>query len=126
MDQFLKDHSNLAITVVICCTACFLSLVAFAFGAVGQMGKDAFAAGAHPKAPEAFSAFSVQFGKISVVALIVVTTVILSTTDKLTQGAIGILSGIAGYVLGGVNYARFRGPGSHGSKPEDSTLPGNK
>ena len=48
-----------------------------------------------------FSTMMVQIASISVVGLIILATAILAFTGKLNEGAIGILSGVAGYVLGG-------------------------
>jgi hypothetical protein len=47
MEVFLREHGNLAMTLIICCAFSFLGLVIFAFGALGQMGKDAFQSGSH-------------------------------------------------------------------------------
>jgi hypothetical protein len=71
--------------------------------ALGRIAEAAFKSGAAPKAPDSFVNFFLQSARIATVGVIVLATVILALTGKLTEGAIGILSGVAGYVLGGVS-----------------------
>jgi hypothetical protein len=78
--------------------------------ALRHIGQAAFQSGAAPKSAESFVNFFLQSARIATVAVIVFSTVILALTGKLTEGAVGILSGVAGYVLGSVS--RPRGPES--------------
>jgi hypothetical protein len=70
--------------------------------ALGRIGASAYQSGSNPKAPDSFSAFFLQAARIAIVGVIVLATVILAMAAKLNEGAVAILSGVAGYVLGGV------------------------
>ena len=47
-----------------------------------------------------------QFLKLATVLVIIISATCLQLEDKLSEGIIGILSGIAGYVLGGLGYKK--------------------
>jgi hypothetical protein len=72
------------------------------FFLVRHIGVAAFQSGAAPRSADSFGKLFLQFARISTVSIIVISTVFLALTKNLTEGAIGILSGVAGYVLGGV------------------------
>jgi hypothetical protein len=69
------------------------------------IGTAAYLQGSAPKAPDSFNAFFLQSARIAIVGVIVLATVVLALYDKLDKGAIGVLSGVAGYVLGGADRA---------------------
>jgi hypothetical protein len=69
--------------------------------ALRAIGEKAFVGGSNPKAPDAFTSFFLQSARIAMVGVIVLATVVLALLGQLHEGAIGILSGVAGYVLGG-------------------------
>ena len=67
---------------------------------VRKMATQAYQHGAPANAAESFSNYGTQVAIMATVFSIIVATVVLSLSGKLEQGSIGILSGIAGYVLG--------------------------
>jgi hypothetical protein len=71
--------------------------------ALRHIGEAAFRSGAAPRSADSFVNFFLQSARIATVAVIVIATVVLALTKNLTEGSIGILSGVAGYVLGGVS-----------------------
>lgn len=48
-----------------------------------------------------------NFLRIATTFLVVVAVVYLALVSRLSEGAIGILSGVAGYVLGGLDKGKF-------------------
>lgn len=83
-----------------------LTLIGIGIGgtiALKAIGKAAYEQGSAPNAPESFNAFFLQSARISIVAVILMATVVLALYDRLDKGAIGVLSGVAGYVLGGAD-----------------------
>jgi hypothetical protein len=66
------------------------------------MGVKAYTKGAAHNAPEAFTSFAIQVLRIATVITIVGTALTVTLRQsELKSGLTGILSGIAGYVLGG-------------------------
>lgn len=115
------DFNRLAI---LCCTIAFLTLVIRVFFSLSKIGESAFKQGAHPDAPKAFSELGIQLARICIVGLIVLATLLLAFWGKLDQGSSGILSGIAGYVLGGGNMRPNQGwTNQMKSKKTDSEQP---
>lgn len=51
-------------------------------------------------APKSFRMLFVMAAPIATVALVVLAGVFLAITDRLTEGAIGLFSGVAAYILG--------------------------
>ncbi len=81
----------------------FGGLSAFAASKLSEIGKTAYTSGAPHGAPEAFTAFTSQILRIAAVLAIVGTTLTIVLRHEILSSAVtGILSGIAGYVLGGV------------------------
>jgi len=80
------------------------------------IGTAAYMTGSAPKAPESFNAFFLQSARIAIVGVIVLATVVLALFDRLDKGAIGVLSGVAGYVLGGADRTTKKG-----TKDKDNT-----
>jgi len=78
-----------------------------AIAGLAYMGVKAYTTGSAPGAPEAFTAFASQLLRIATVIAIVGTTLTLALKEKdlLNAAVTGILSGIAGYVLGGAEKA---------------------
>jgi len=75
---------------------------AIAIIGLARVGLAAYTSGSAPGAPEAFTAFASQVLRIATVIAIVGTTLTLVIRgEKLDSAVTGILSGIAGYVLGG-------------------------
>jgi hypothetical protein len=83
-------------------------------GVVGlrHIGQAAFQSGATPRSADSFVNFFLQSARIATVSVIVMATVILALTKNLNERAIGILSGVAGYVLGGVGHSDRNRPSS--------------
>jgi hypothetical protein len=108
MDQFAMQHPWCALLAILIISTAFCVCVAFAFGSLGPIGKAAFTSGSNPQAPDSFGVFAVQFARMVIVCLILLATVVLAAKDKLTPGPISILSGVAGYVLGGIGPERAR------------------
>ena len=108
MWQFFGQHLVWAFGLVVVAAITFCVSVIFTFGALGPIGKAAFLSGGHPKGPEAFGIFAVQFSRMVIVCLIVLATVILACSGHLTEAPTGLLSGVAGYVLGGVGSEKRR------------------
>ena len=66
------------------------------------VGMKAYTSGSAPGAPEAFTSFASQLLRLATVIAIVSTVLTLTLFQiKLDSAVTGILSGIAGYVLGG-------------------------
>jgi hypothetical protein len=89
----------------------------FGSRALSRIGVEAFRSGSNPEAPTAFTGFALQTVRIAAIALIVLATIILAAIGKLNEGAVGILSGIAGYVLGGAQLK------STNAQPNNATQP---
>jgi hypothetical protein len=69
---------------------------------IAQIGIRAYTSGSAPGAPEAFTSFASQLLRVTTVIIVVGTTLALVLKGKTLDSAVtGILSGIAGYVLGG-------------------------
>ena len=85
------------IIVVLCASV----VSALGMLAVLRMGTRAYTQGAAPGAPEAFTSFASQLLRITTVIAIVAAALIISLKGELPSSVAGILSGIAGYVLGG-------------------------
>ena len=85
----------------------FVVVAAGAFLTIGavslaQMGIRAYTSGSAHGAPEAFTSFASQVLRIFTVIAVVGTTLTLALIHKTLDASVtGILSGIAGYVLGG-------------------------
>jgi hypothetical protein len=107
---------NFWIFVVIVLGA-FLTIAAVA---ITQMGVRAYTSGSANGAPEAFTSFASQLLRILTVLAVVGTTLILALMYKTLDSAVaGILSGIAGYVLGGSE----KTPRLTQAKSQDSNKP---
>jgi hypothetical protein len=109
-------------------TVLIVAIIALALALVGYGGTralnaiatSAYMQGAAPKAPESFNAFFLQSARIAIVGVIVMATVVLALFDKLDKGAIGVLSGVAGYVLGGADRTKTsrQEPNNSGARAE--------
>lgn len=93
---------TLNIVIIVGIIAAALAVIGYAGTvALKAIGVEAVKSGSAPKSPEAFTSFFLQSARIATVGVILMATVILALMGKLTEGAVGILSGVAGYVLGG-------------------------
>lgn len=91
------------IVVVVCIiTAALTVIAAFGIKALQQIAMTTFTTGSAPRAPESFVEFFLQSARLATVGVIVLAAVTLALTGKLNEGATAILSGVAGYVLGGI------------------------
>lgn len=61
-------------------------------------------------APTVFGPFIIQAARVAIVVFIVIAAVVLALTGKLDHGVIALLSGVAGYTLGGVDRSKKTAP----------------
>jgi hypothetical protein len=98
------NQLNSTFWVFVVVTAGFVIVIATL--GLAYMGVRAYTSGSAPGAPEAFTAFASHVLRIATVIAIVGTTLTLAVLKiELTSAITGILSGIAGYVLGGAEKA---------------------
>jgi hypothetical protein len=102
---------TIGIVIIIVCVAI----------SIRKIATQAYQSGAPPDAAKSFSIYGIQVAKMATVFAIIVATVLLSMTNNLNRGAIGILSGIAGYVLGSsgkISSGSSRQAGRESSRPD--------
>jgi hypothetical protein len=83
-----------ATTIVICCTC-------LVFGVVGSIAFWRTQKGAAKSFGLLFQRGN--FLRIVTVIMVVVAIIFLTVSEKLSEGSVAVLSGVAGYVLGGLN-----------------------
>ncbi len=98
--MYITQITWLFIVLTTIITMGFVVIIVCATVSIRKMATQAYQHGAPPHAAESFSSYGMQVAIMATVFSIVVATVLLSLNKTLGQGEIGILSGIAGYVLG--------------------------
>ncbi len=102
---------TIGIVIIIVCVAV----------SIRKIATQAYQSGAPPDAAKSFSIYGIQVARMATVFAIILATVLLSMTKHLDEGPIGILSGIAGYVLGSTGKISS---GSSRQAGRQSTRPG--
>src|SRR5215510_453393 len=94
IDPLITKYVIISITTII-------SLVVIAFGVVGGIAFSKVQAGAGKSFGLLFQRGN--FTRVITVFGVIVAVIFLALSDRLTEGAVAVLSGVAGFVLGGLD-----------------------
>ena len=97
IDPTITKYIILALTIIV-------SVVVITFGVVGGIAFSKVKVGAGKSFGLMFQRGN--FLRIVTVFAVILAVVLLGISDKLTEGAIAVLSGVAGFVLGGLDKSK--------------------